>query len=83
MKKIRVITKQLQLTRSCFSLQVFDNEDYRNVRFENATRFVNKNFAIDLIAEVPPKECLERVVFCNGGGGPLGHPKIYINLVSL
>lgn len=59
--------------------QVFT--DYRNARFENSTRYVNKNHAIDLIAEVPPKECTERVVFCDGGGGPLGHPKVYINLV--
>jgi uncharacterized Zn-finger protein len=25
---------------------------------------------------------VERVVFCDGVGGPLGHPKVYINLVS-
>lgn len=36
---------------------------------------------IDLIAEVPPKECTERVVFCDGGDPHLGHPKVYINLV--
>lgn len=63
------------------SFQVFT--DYRNVRFENTTRYVNKNHAIDLIAEVPVKECTERVVSCDGGGGPLGHPKVYINLVCL
>lgn len=39
--------------------------------------------AIDLIAEIPPKECTERVVNCDGGDGPLGHPKVYINLVCL
>jgi len=43
---------------------------------------VNPSFAIDLINQVPPKECTERVVFCDGGGGPLGHPKVYINLVQ-
>uniref|UniRef100_A0A6B2EJD4 Putative ubiquinone oxidoreductase ndufs6/13 kDa subunit n=1 Tax=Phlebotomus kandelakii TaxID=1109342 RepID=A0A6B2EJD4_9DIPT len=60
--------------------QMFPDDDYRNVRFTNATRYVNQNFAIELIDEVPPKECTERVVSCDGGGGPLGHPKVYINL---
>ncbi|XP_017032109.1 NADH dehydrogenase [ubiquinone] iron-sulfur protein 6, mitochondrial [Drosophila kikkawai] len=60
--------------------QVFDKDDYRNVRFTNAKRYVNENWGIKLIEEVPPKECTERVVFCDGGDGPLGHPKVYINL---
>lgn len=37
---------------------------------------------IDLVAEIPPKECTERVVYCDGGDPHLGHPKVYINLVS-
>ncbi len=61
--------------------QVFDSKDYRNIRFTNATRQVNPNWGIKLINEIPPKECTERVVSCNGGDGPLGHPKVYINLV--
>ncbi|KAJ3375778.1 hypothetical protein GGF31_002982 [Allomyces arbusculus] len=36
--------------------------------------------AIDLIAEQPVQKVHQRVVACNGGGGPLGHPKVYINL---
>lgn len=43
---------------------------------------MNPSFAIDLISQVPPKECTQRVVYCNGGGGSLGHPKVYINLVN-
>lgn len=43
---------------------------------------VNERFAIDLIAEVPPIASTSRVVSCDGGGGPLGHPKVFINLVS-
>lgn len=39
--------------------------------------------AIDLIAEIPPKEVTERVVYCNGGDDHLGHPKVYINLVCI
>lgn len=42
---------------------------------------MNDKWAINLIAEIPPKECEQRVVFCDGGGDGLGHPKVYINLV--
>lgn len=38
---------------------------------------------INLVAEIPPKECNERVVCCDGGDPHLGHPKVYINLVSV
>lgn len=67
----------------CFFVQVFAEDDYRNVRFNNAKRYVNENWGIKLIDEIPPKECTERVVYCDGGDGPLGHPKVYINLVSM
>ncbi|XP_053958378.1 NADH dehydrogenase [ubiquinone] iron-sulfur protein 6, mitochondrial [Anastrepha ludens] len=60
--------------------QVFDKDDYRNVRFVNAKRYVNENWAIKLIDEVPPIEVTERVVYCDGGDANLGHPKIYINV---
>ena len=43
---------------------------------------MNKKFAIDLVDEEPPKEIHGRNTWCDGGGGPLGHPKVYINLVS-
>lgn len=60
--------------------QKWEKDDYRLARFVDKTKEVNKSFAIDLINQVPPKPCTERVVFCDGGGGPLGHPKVYINL---
>ncbi|XP_014285027.1 NADH dehydrogenase [ubiquinone] iron-sulfur protein 6, mitochondrial [Halyomorpha halys] len=60
--------------------QKFDEDDYRLVRFEGKEKMVNKQFAIDLIAKVPPAVTKERVVWCDGGGGPTGHPKVYINL---
>ncbi|GCC25462.1 hypothetical protein chiPu_0003872 [Chiloscyllium punctatum] len=41
---------------------------------------VNENFAIELVAEEPVTEVSDRVVSCDGGGGALGHPKVYINL---
>ena len=65
---------------SLMILQKWEENDYRMVRFENVPRQVNSRFAIDLIAQVPPKETKSRVVSCDGGGGPLGHPKVYINL---
>lgn len=42
---------------------------------------MNESFAIDLIAEQPVSEVETRVISCDGGGGALGHPKVYINLV--
>ncbi|KAF2685196.1 NADH-ubiquinone oxidoreductase [Lentithecium fluviatile CBS 122367] len=36
--------------------------------------------AIELIHKQPVRWTHERVVACDGGGGPLGHPKIFINL---
>ncbi|KAI8872458.1 hypothetical protein GQ42DRAFT_104039, partial [Ramicandelaber brevisporus] len=51
-------------------------------RFEQ-TDFSTQPFApaaIDLIAKTPVTFVEERVVACDGGGGALGHPKVYINL---
>ena len=36
--------------------------------------------AIELIAQVPIRMETRRIVSCDGGGGALGHPKVYINL---
>ncbi|XP_071554828.1 NADH dehydrogenase [ubiquinone] iron-sulfur protein 6, mitochondrial [Temnothorax nylanderi] len=60
--------------------QVFEKDDYRLVRFLDRPKEVNKNWAIELIDEVPPSPKKDRIVACDGGGGPLGHPKVYINL---
>jgi len=35
--------------------------------------------AIELIHKQPVRWTHERVVACDGGGGPLGHPRIFIN----
>ncbi|XP_032271305.1 NADH dehydrogenase [ubiquinone] iron-sulfur protein 6, mitochondrial [Phoca vitulina] len=60
--------------------QVYDDKDYRKIRFVGRQKEVNENFAIDLIAEQPVSEVGDRVIACDGGGGALGHPKVYINL---
>ncbi|XP_068189305.1 NADH dehydrogenase [ubiquinone] iron-sulfur protein 6, mitochondrial [Antennarius striatus] len=60
--------------------QVFDENDHRRARFIRKQKEVNKNFAIELVAEEPVTDIEARVVSCDGGGGALGHPKIYINL---
>ncbi|KAJ1203827.1 hypothetical protein NDU88_007608 [Pleurodeles waltl] len=60
--------------------QVFDTDDYRKVRFVARQKEVNEQFAIDLIKEQPVSDVDSRVVSCDGGGGALGHPKVYINL---
>ncbi|KAB0353196.1 hypothetical protein FD755_024089, partial [Muntiacus reevesi] len=61
--------------------QVYDDKDYRKVRFVGRQKEVNENFAIDLIAEQPVSQVGSRVISCDGGGGALGHPRVYINLV--
>nr|DBA24696.1 TPA: hypothetical protein GDO54_012318 [Pyxicephalus adspersus] len=60
--------------------QVYDDNDYRKVRFVGKQKEVNEQFAINLIAEQPVNESENRIVSCDGGGGALGHPKVYINL---
>ncbi|KAF5912215.1 hypothetical protein HPG69_003491 [Diceros bicornis minor] len=60
--------------------QVYDEQDYRRIRFVGRQKEVNENFAIDLIAEQPVSEVESRVIACDGGGGALGHPRVYINL---
>lgn len=52
------------------------------MRFIDRPKEVNQQWAINLINEVPPQQTEDRIVCCNGGGGPLGHPKVYINLVN-
>ncbi|KAK7468894.1 hypothetical protein VKT23_003391 [Stygiomarasmius scandens] len=51
-------------------------------RFEQTTMEVQPNplSAMALIAEEPVRMVHGRKAVCDGGGGPLGHPKIYINL---
>ncbi|XP_043271007.1 NADH dehydrogenase [ubiquinone] iron-sulfur protein 6, mitochondrial [Venturia canescens] len=60
--------------------QTYDPNDRRLARFTDRQKEVNPNWAINLIAQVPPKPTKDRIVACDGGGGPLGHPKVYINL---
>ena len=41
---------------------------------------VNERWAIDLIDEEAPIAVKGRGTFCDGGDGPLGHPRVFINL---
>ena len=61
-------------------LQTFSEGDYRLVKFTGKEKEVNTRFAIDLIAEVAPIAVSGRSTFCDGGDGPLGHPRVFINL---
>ena len=63
-------------------LQEFDQDDYRNARFLTTPRQTNTRWAMNLVKEVPPKAVEGRIVACDGGPGALGHPRVYINLVS-
>ncbi|XP_066297433.1 NADH dehydrogenase [ubiquinone] iron-sulfur protein 6, mitochondrial-like [Branchiostoma lanceolatum] len=60
--------------------QAYEEKDYRKVRFIDAKKEVNPHFAIELVAEEPPIEVVGSTACCDGGGGALGHPKVYINV---
>ncbi|KAL3997214.1 Zinc-finger domain family protein [Acanthocheilonema viteae] len=60
--------------------QAWDQADHRNVRFTIMPKQVNPNIAQKLIAEVPPIETDQRIVYCDGGHFALGHPRVYIKL---
>ncbi|GAU88035.1 hypothetical protein RvY_00806 [Ramazzottius varieornatus] len=60
--------------------QKWDSEDYRMLRYVKFPKLVNARPAIQLIAEVPPVAVQGSRTFCDGGGGPLGHPKVFINV---
>ncbi|OZJ02759.1 hypothetical protein BZG36_03358 [Bifiguratus adelaidae] len=51
-------------------------------RFEQTQLELQPNSlaAIELIAQEPIRYSKDKIVSCNGGGGALGHPKVYINL---
>lgn len=63
-------------------LQQWAANDYRLARFIDKEKQVNPSFAIDLVNQQPPIRSTKRVIFCDGGGGALGHPKVFINLVN-
>ncbi|KAJ3003996.1 UNVERIFIED_CONTAM: hypothetical protein HDU68_005392 [Siphonaria sp. JEL0065] len=52
-------------------------------RFEQTNMALQPNpvAAIDLIAAVPVTLVAGRKASCNGGGGALGHPRVFFNLV--
>ncbi|XP_076043338.1 NADH dehydrogenase (ubiquinone) 13 kDa A subunit [Oratosquilla oratoria] len=61
--------------------QDWNEDDARQARFTYNPRQTNTRWAMDLIKEVPPKVVNTRIAICEGHGtGPLGHPKIYINV---
>ena len=59
--------------------QVYDRDDYRNARFVNSGKLVNPRFAVNYVRDDPVVVCKSRAVWSDSGG-PLGHPKVYINL---
>ncbi|KAI8615572.1 zinc-finger domain-containing protein [Chytriomyces sp. MP71] len=62
--------------------QAVKQEAMTGPRFEQTNMALQPNpvAAIDLIAAVPVKMVAGRKATCDGGGGALGHPKVYINL---
>lgn len=65
--------------------QYFDDDDWRRNRFLDRTKIVNRNWAVEMVNEVPPIEVEGRIAHCEGKDGPdgavaLGHPRVYMNL---
>ena len=63
----------------CFYLPLISLVSYRTERLTVRTQ-PQPQAAIELIAQVPVRMETRRIVSCDGGGGALGHPKVYINL---
>lgn len=60
--------------------QKWDPDDYRMLRYVKFPKLVNARPAMELIDEMPPIAIQGSRTFCDGGGGPLGHPKVFINV---
>jgi len=60
--------------------QKFDANDWKVGRFVDREKLVNTNVAQTMVAEMPVIKTKKRIIWCNGGGGALGHPKVFINL---
>lgn len=60
--------------------QKWDPDDYRMARFMNAPKVVNPNWPVKLAAAMKPIPITGRKVWCDGGSGAEGHPRVYINL---
>jgi len=77
---IKDLTNWESLSVASHTSAAWDKADNKNSRFVDASKLTVKMHAIDLIAEIPPIASETRIVSCDGGGGALGHPKVFINL---
>lgn len=83
--EIQNIAKSRNLFETWSKKQMPKSLAMRGARFEtvNIEKQPSPTPAIELISKVPVIELHENIVACDGGGGKLGHPKIYINLVRI
>ncbi|KAF9586652.1 hypothetical protein BGW38_000026 [Lunasporangiospora selenospora] len=82
-KNIREDLKQASNRESTWSEnQIEKSFAFRGPRFENTDIEAQPQppAAIDLIAEEPIRLVESRRARCDGGGGSLGHPAVWINL---
>ncbi|KAJ1520139.1 hypothetical protein ONE63_004356 [Megalurothrips usitatus] len=77
---VRCASSNLPSDKVTHTGQKWEDDDFRMVRFVGKRKLVNENWAAKLIDSVPPEQRKERVVSCDGGGGPTGHPRVFINL---
>ena len=75
--------KSMNLSETWSKKQMPKSLAMQGARFETVSieKQPNPIPAIELISKVPVVEVHENIASCDGGGGRLGHPKIYINLV--
>ncbi|GFN96358.1 NADP dehydrogenase [ubiquinone] iron-sulfur protein 6, mitochondrial [Plakobranchus ocellatus] len=59
--------------------QLWDKDDYRNIRFVDRDKHINPMWAVELINEDPVVVVQGNHVWSHSCGA-LGHPKVYINL---
>lgn len=86
--KAREVANDTHLQENTHREVVWSNSQQPRQRAWQGPRFEQTDFslqpqpqpAIELIAKQPIRYETKRVISCNGGGGALGHPKVYINL---
>ncbi|KAI8921892.1 ubiquinone oxidoreductase 20 kd subunit [Powellomyces hirtus] len=88
MSNVAVATSSKVVPQAANRATVWSEHQQKKAVAMTGARFEQTDFdlqpnplsAQELIAQVPVKMVSARRVACDGGGGALGHPKVYINL---
>ena len=77
---VRKLTDSFPEDTQTHTGQKWDRSDTRMARYINKEKELNPRFAISLLSEESTEIIDNTHVYCSGGTGALGHPKVYINL---